>query len=77
MRPRYAEMKAIGGKRQKRMSMENPDTGTSRPDPAGGKPPTIPYEPPAIAWEEPFQVTVAASCALFPLDGTCTPRPAT
>ena len=46
------------------MSTERNDTIPSSPE-APGKTRTPPsYEPPSVAWEEPFEATIAASCAL-------------
>jgi hypothetical protein len=59
------------------MSTERTDTPELPSDAPDPHRPSLPYEPPGVAWEEPFQVTIAASCALFPLDGSCTPKPTT
>lgn len=57
------------------MTAERNDTNERRSDAAGTTPPVPSYLPPAIAWEEPFETTIAASCAhLNPVDDSCAPQ---
>lgn len=58
------------------MTANRNDTNERRSDAAGAIPPPASYLPPAIEWEEPFETTVAASCAHFGgSGGECDPVP--
>jgi len=57
------------------MSTERNDTSATSSDSQPVGSPARSYEPPAVAWEEPFEATMAVTCAFFPLDSSCDPSP--
>lgn len=51
------------------MTADRKTDSKDAPAPSPSERERVAYETPAISWEEPFEVVVASSCSLLPIQG--------